>query len=306
MLSPQRLAVLVRVVESGSITAAADELGYTASAVSQQLKKLEHEVDQPLLRRRSRGIAPTDAGHILASHARKVLHQLDAAEADLKDLLEGHRGSLVVGAFPTIAASFLPEVIEAFKSRYPAIDLSLTSGRFDVLLEDLERGRSHICCLWEYPWNPVRIDGVRVEELFKEESVILVSKHHPLAERSEVRLEELAGESWVVRANRHPVVEVLERAAEGAGFRPSITLYANNYQEAQAMVSVGIGVAMAPRSAVAVQHPDVRVLSLGEHAPVRSVLMAQREERVYSPAEVAFRSILMDVARLRQARFDSR
>lgn len=297
MLNPQRLAILVHVVEHGSVTAAADELDYTASAVSQQLKKLEREVDQPLLRRRARGIVPTDAGHILVNHARKVLRQLDAASADLKDLAEGNRGSLVVGAFPTVAASFLPEVIETFKSRYPAINLSLKSGRLDLLMDDLERGRSHIAFLWEYPWNPVNIDGARVEELFKEESVILVSRHHPLAERGEVRLEELRNESWIVRANRHPVVEVLERATESAGFRPSITLYANNYQEVQAMVSVGIGVAMAPRGAVAVQHPDVRVLSLGEQGPVRSVMMAQREERVYSPAEVAFRSILMDVAR---------
>lgn len=305
MLNPQRLAILVHVVEHGSITAAADELGYTPSAVSQQLKKLEQEVTQPLLRRRARGIAPTDAGHILVNHARKVLRQLDAAAADLKDLAEGNRGSLIVGAFPTIAASFLPEVIETFKSRYPAIDLSLKSGRFDQLMEDLERGRSHISFLWEYPWNRVRLDGVRVEELFKEESVILVSKHHPLGGRGQIRLEELRDESWIVRANRHPVVEVLERAAEGAGFRPSITLYANNYQEAQAMVSVGIGVAMAPRSAVAVQHPDIRVLSLGDQAPVRSVLVAQREEKVYSPAEVAFRSILMDVVNKPRESFDT-
>lgn len=285
------------------MTAAADELEYTPSAVSQQLKKLEREVGQPLLDRRTRGVSPTDAGHILTNHARRVLRQLDAAQADLRDLAEGNRGSLVVGAFPTIAASFLPQVIETFKSRYPAINLSLSSGRFDVLLEDLERGKSHLCLLWEYPWKPVHIDNVRLEELFKEESVILVSKEHPLAGRGHIRLEELRKESWIVRANRHPVVEVLERAAESAGFRPSITLYANNYQEAQAMVSVGIGVAMAPRSAVDVQHPNVRVLSLGELAPVRRVLLAQRDERVHSPAEVAFRSILKELAQARSIEF---
>ncbi|MDR8019113.1 LysR family transcriptional regulator [Nesterenkonia aerolata] len=305
MLNPQRLVILVHVIEAGSVTAAADELGYTPSAVSQQLKKLEREVGQPLVRRQTRGVSPTDAGHTLAHHARKVLRHLDAAEADLRDLTEGNRGSLVVGAFPTVAASFLPEVIETFTSRYPAIDLSLTSGRFDVLLEDLERGVSHLCLLWEYPWRPVQIEGIRLEELFHEESVILVSRDHPLAEAGHVRLEQLRNESWIVRANRHPVVEVLERAAEDAGFRPSIALYANDYQEAQAMVSVGIGVAMAPRGAVAVQHPHVRVLTLGPQAPVRRVLLAQRDERVHTPAEVAFRTILREVARRRQASVDS-
>lgn len=298
-MNPKRLEVLLHVVESGSVIVAAEELHYTPSAVSQQLKKLEQEAGQPLLRRRPRGVIPTDAGHILASHARKVLRQLDAAASDLRDLAEGNRGSLVVGAFPSIAAAFLPQVIETFKSRYPAIDLSLKSARFERLLADLERGHAHICLLWDYPWNPLRNADLRVDELFREESVILVSKHHALAHREHIRMEELKKESWIVRDNRHPVIEVLERATEEAGFRPSITLYANNYQEAQAMVSVGIGVAMAPKSAVAVQHPDVRVLSLGDQAPVRRVLLAQREERVYSPAEVAFRSILIDVAGIR-------
>jgi len=297
MLNPQRLEVLVRVAETGSITAAADELGYTPSAVSQQLKKLEREAGHPLVRRRPRGIIPTDAGHILVSHARKVLRQLDAAAADLRDLAEGNRGSLIVGAFPTMAASFLPRVLETFKSRYPAIDLTVSSGRFDELLEDLERGRSHLCFLWEYPWQPINIEGLRLQALFREDSVILVSKRHPLADQDQINLAQLRDESWIVRANRHPVVEVLERAAEKAGFRPSIALYANNYQEAQAMVSVGIGVAMAPRSAIAIQRPDIRVLALGDEAPVRNVLLAQREERVYSPAEVAFRSVLMELVR---------
>lgn len=305
MLNPQRLAILVHVVETGSVTAAADELEYTPSAVSQQLKKLEREIGQPILRRHARGLVPTDAGHLLVSHARKVLRQLDAAAADLKDLAEGHRGSLAIGAFPTISASFLPDVIDTFKSRYPAINLSLKSGRLDILLEDLERGHSNISLLWEYPWDPIRMDGIRVDELFKESYVILVSREHHLAERQQIRLEELKEESWIVRANRHPIVEVLDRVVEGAGFRPSIALYANDYQEVQAMVSVGIGVAMAPRSAVAIQHPGVRALSLGRHTPVRNVLVAQREERVHSPAEVAFRSIVMEVARRRRETFDT-
>ena len=305
MLNPLRLAILVHVVETGSVSAAADELGYTPSAISQQLKKLESETSQPLLRRHARGIVPTDAGHLLVSHARKVLRQLDAAASDLKDLAEGHRGSLAVGAFPTISASFLPEVIDIFKHRYPAIDLSLKSGRFDMLLEDLERGYSNISLLWEYPWDPVKVDGVRVDELFKESYVVLVSAEHPLADRKQIRLEELKDESWIVRANRHPIVEVLDRVVEGAGFRPMIALYANDYQEVQAMVSVGIGVAMAPRSAVAIQHPGVRALSLGRQTPVRNVLVAQREERVHSAAEVAFRAILFEVARERRKLFDT-
>jgi LysR family transcriptional regulator, transcription activator of glutamate synthase operon len=97
----------------------------------------------------------------------------------------------------------------------------------------------------------------------------------------------------------HPVVEVLQRSAHDAGFEPAIAFQANDYQEAQAMVSVGMGVAMVPKTAVALQHPDVRVLSLGPAAPLRRVLLAQRQDKVYAPAEVAFHSTLLEIARER-------
>ncbi len=126
--------------------------------------------------------------------------------------------------------------------------------------------------------------------------MLLVSRAHPLADRDEIRMEELRKESWIVRAEAHPVVEVLQRSAHEAGFEPTIGFLANDYQEAQAMVSVGMGVAMVPKTAVALQHPDVRVISLGSAAPLRRVLLAQRQDKVYAPAEVAFQS---DAARNR-------
>ena len=295
MLDVKKLALLITVVETGSITAAAAELSYTPSAVSQQLQRLEQEAGQPLLRRRPRGVTPTEAGLVLVGHARKILRQLHAAQSDLDELATGRRGSLVVGAFPTVAASFLPRVIEAFRAEYPDISLSIRSARFDVLVEDLERGRTHISLLWDHPWRPFRSETLRVDEIFREAFVVLVSAQHPLAGAESVRMADLASEAWVVRAERHPVVEVLERFAIQAGFRPRIALYSNDYQETQALVSVGIGVALAPQSAVVIQHPGVRVLSLGAGAPQRRVLVAQREERVYSPAETAFRSILWRV-----------
>ena len=156
-----------------------------------------------------------------------------------------------------------------------------------------------MCLLWDYPWNRFHDESIRVTEVFRESTVILVAGSHPLADREQVSMEELRNESWIVRAEAHPVVEVLQRSAHDAGFEPTIGVLANDYQEAQAMVSVGMGVAMVPKTAVALQHPDVRVLSLGSAAPLRRVLLAQREDKVYAPAEVAFQSTLLEIARER-------
>lgn len=301
MFDMRRLALLVQVVELGSITAAADLMMYTPSAVSQQLRKLEQEVGQPLLNRRSRGVSPTEAGQVLAGHARRIVQQMQAAHSDLDQLAGLKRGSLTIGTFPTLAGSFLPIVIRVFKKRYPAVSLSVRSARFDELVADLQSGVTGLCLLWDYPWNPFRDESVRVTEVFRESTVILVSRGHPLADREQVGIEELRNESWIVRAEAHPVVEVLQRSAHDAGFEPAIGFLANDYQEAQAMVSVGMGVAMVPKTAVALQHPDVRVLSLGPAAPLRRILLAQRQDKVYAPAEVAFHSTLLEIARERAA-----
>src|SRR6187549_2650732 len=104
MLDVKRLQVLLSVVELGSVTAAADALVYTPSAVSQQLRRLEREVGQPLLRRHARGMSPTDAGLVLAAHARMVLRRLSAAEADLAEIAGLRQGRLALGTFPTVAS----------------------------------------------------------------------------------------------------------------------------------------------------------------------------------------------------------
>ena len=104
-------------------------------------------------------------------------------------------------------------------------------------------------------------------ELFTDPTVLLVDSTHRLARRRTDRMADLAAEPWIIRAGGHPVVEVLQRSAVAAGFAPTIAFQANDYQEAQAMVSVGLGIALAPRTATVNQHPDVRVVSLGDTAP---------------------------------------
>lgn len=133
----RRLEIFSTIIQTGSITAAADETAQTPSAVSQQLRRLEEEVGQPLLRRRPRGVVPTEAGLVLAEHARKILRSMDAAQSDLDDLTAGRRGSIIIGAFPSIASSFLPKALERFTSQYPSVSLSIRSNRIDTLVAEL-------------------------------------------------------------------------------------------------------------------------------------------------------------------------
>lgn len=296
MLDIRRLQVLLAIVEEGSVTGAATALGYTPSAISQQLLRLEREAGQPLLDRHARGMTPTDAGVVLATHARKILRQLAAAEADLAEVAGVRRGSVTLGTFPTVGSSFLPLAVRRYRELYPNISLTISSGREDSLVRMLEDGTVAMSLLWDYAWQRIDNDELVLTELFTDPTVLLVGANHRLARRRTVRMSDLASEPWIIRAGGHPVVEVLDRSAVAAGFTPTIAFQANDYQEAQAMVSVGLGIALAPRTATVNQHPDVRVVSLGDTAPSRRVLVAHRQGRVRGAAELALHDVLVETA----------
>ena len=128
MFDTRRLLLLVEVVRTGSITAAATRLSFTTSAVSQQLSKLELEAGQPLLERHARGVRLTEAGEVLVRHADRIETHLLAARNELEDLSGLRAGTLRIGTFPTAGASLLPPVVKLFKSRYPAVALTVRSS----------------------------------------------------------------------------------------------------------------------------------------------------------------------------------
>jgi DNA-binding transcriptional LysR family regulator len=296
------MALLAAVLDTGSMTSAAEELNYTASAVSQQLRRLEVEVGQPLLHRHARGVAPTEAGTVLAAHARRIVRQLSAAEADLAELAGLRRGTLEIGTFPTVASSLLPLAVSRFRALHPGIRLSVRSARHDELVKMLEEGTVGISLLWDYEWNRIDPAGFALTHLLDDPTALVVAADHRAARRRQIGMAELADEDWIIRAHDHPVAEVLERSCRAAGFTPRIAFHANDYQEAQAMVSVGLGIALAPRTALASKHPEVRVTSLGRSAPSRRVLLAHRHDRVRAAAELAMHQVLIEVAREYQTR----
>ncbi|MGY1683276.1 LysR family transcriptional regulator [Geodermatophilus sp. SYSU D01176] len=300
MLDVRRMVLLAAVIDRGSMTAAAEALSYTTSAVSQQLSRLEKEVGQPLLQRQPRGIVPTEAGLVLADHARRVSRQLAAAEADLAQVAGLRRGRLTVGTFPTVGGSLLALAVSRFRTAHPGVRLSVRSARLDRLTEMLDSGEADMSLLWDYAWNRVDPEAYALTHLLDDPTMLIVSADHPLAGRKRVDMADLAAEEWVVREPDHPVAEVLDRSCRAAGFSPRIAFHANDYQEAQAMVSVGLGIALAPRTAVTNPHPDVRVISLGTTAPARRILLARRRERVPAPAEAAMVRVFADVVRAYQ------
>lgn len=284
MLDTNRMFTLREVATYGSITAAADALGYTTSAVSQQIAKLEKEAGQPLLERHARGVVLTDAGRSVVRHTERILIELEAADAELDEIRGLRAGVLAIGTFPTAGSSLLPLVIKEFKTRHPGIELSVLSGRFAQLVDALRRRETELSLLWDYEWNRIDDPTLIYHHLMNDPTVLLVSEHHRLADRESISIGELRDESWVVRADDHPVAQTLDKLCQQGGFAPRTSVFAHDYGEVQAMVAVELGVAIAPRLAVLNPRSDVRSIPLATRPPQRRILIAHLTERRLSPA----------------------
>src|ERR671933_449672 len=125
MLDVRRMRVLREVAAQRSFSAAAEKLGYTQSAVSQQIAALEREAGATLIERNPRGIRLTDAGEALVRHADKILARLAEAEAELEAIAGLRGGRLRLATFPTAGATLVPHAVREFNQRHPAVELTL-------------------------------------------------------------------------------------------------------------------------------------------------------------------------------------
>ncbi|MFE9206594.1 LysR substrate-binding domain-containing protein [Micromonospora sp. NPDC007230] len=296
----KRMFLLADVARHGSITAAAHALSYTPSAISQQVKLFEGEVKLPLLERHPRGVRLTDAGRVVADTADKIQRLLQAAENELAEIAGLRRGSLRLGAFPTAGASLVPHAITEFQLRHPEVELSVRSARLAQMLRLLEGREIDVGLLWDYPWCRIEktadLPDITIRHILDDPMEVVVARSHRYARRRRVRLGELAEDRWIIRADAHPGAEVLVRACRSAGFEPSVSFEAHDYQEAQAMVAVGLGVALIPRLALSSTRDDVTAIPLGDSAPVRRVLLARLADRWHTPASDAMIATFATVA----------
>ncbi|MER5960553.1 LysR family transcriptional regulator [Streptomyces sp. NPDC001939] len=303
MLNVRRLLLLAEVAERGSLTAAAEALSMTTSAASQQMSLLEREAGQPLIERLPRGARTTAAGAALAERGRAIRRELQAAEADLEAFGHLDRGVVTLGSFPTASASLLPLALTRFRRAHPQVRTVVRAGVLAQLREMLHTGEVELSLLWDYDWNRVDDDQLILTPLLEDPTVLVVPTSSPLVSSDHVRLSDLADQEWIIRAENHPVADVLRRSCRQAGFEPRIAYASHDYQEAQAMVAAGLGLALAPRLALTNRRSDVRLLSLSSEqsasdiAPVRRILLARTVQRASTPAAQAMARVLHTVAR---------
>ena len=248
MLNPVLLRTLTVVVRANSFAEAARELGYTGSAVSQQIAALERSVRLQLFERSAHSIRPTPAAIMLAGRSRELLAVLRSIEDDLVEMAEGRTGRLDVGSFPTASARLMPGALGHFADGHATVETSLDEGEADDLLDRVKDREIDVAVVYRYDLVPrPRPQGLTVLPLLVEDLRLLLPEGHCLASKDEpLGLGDLASETWIATNSGSPGASCLRHLCVDAGFEPHVGFRSNDYDVIHGFVEASLGIALVP------------------------------------------------------------
>lgn len=294
MLDARRLRVLCAVADHPTLSAAADALSYTPSAVSQQIVALEREVGVRLLHRGPRGVRLTATGEVLVGHARPILRGLLAAEESVSAAAGLRDGRLHLASFATAGATLLPRAIAAFSAAHPAVAVSLSQADPDDAEAQLRAGGVDLIITADDGAGD--LDGIVTHPLLDDPLCAVLPREHPLAASARIELVAMAGETWVDTPAGSEARRLLLRACGRAGFIPRVAFESDEYATIQELVAAGVGVALIPQLALRSPPDGVRVRPLAGEPVVRHVRAAVPAPEFRAPAADAMLAILESVA----------
>jgi DNA-binding transcriptional LysR family regulator len=286
-LDLRHFVALKTIADEGSFGRAAEHLGYTQSAVSQQIATLERIVGLRLIERPGgpRPISLTEAGRILLRHADAIQARLLAAKADMSALEAGDAGRLRVGTFQSVGTRILPTLLRRFSDAHPAVEIVLReSSNEGELLEMVERGELDLT-FWTLPVPPGPYESA---ELLRDPYVLVVPAGSPLTALTRTpTLKEIALQP-LIGFNRCSAMDEVESHLASTGRSPDVVFRSDNNGTVQGLVGAGVGISVAPLLTVEEDDERVRVIDLQGRIPPRVIGLVWHRDRHRSRAAEAF------------------
>jgi DNA-binding transcriptional LysR family regulator len=297
MMELRRLRLLRELKTRGTMTAVAAALGYTPSAVSQQIGRLEREMGLTLLERVGRGVRLTDAGRLLAAHAERIFAAVDAAEADLEAQTRTVQGSLRVGAFPTAAFALMTPALERLAHEHPALTIGVVEADAEQTLPALRGGELDLVCEDEYEHTAMSDAFLDREDLLTERLRLVLPRDDPLAEADEVRVADLSDRPWAMGFPEDQYSVAVEHVCrERGGFAPRVLHRSSDLLFLLSLVRVRRAVALLPDLLGAEQDDRVAVRSIVGGDLTRTIYTVVRAGSARRPSVIALRRALAAVA----------
>lgn len=304
MLNPIHLRTLTAVLRTGSFAAAAKDLGYTSSAISQQISTLEKDARVTLFERSARSIRSTPAAALLSERAAEVLALLDDLDDEARRIAGGQTGRLRIGSFPTASEHVLPTALASMANDFPDVSIEIEEAEPDVLIPMVVERRIDVAVVYEYDLVPRSWPrNLRRTDLVSEDLVLLLPSGHRLS-TAEVNLRDLEAEVWISTAHGSAGSECLHRLCGQQGFVPHIAFRTNDYDVVRRFVREGMGVALVPELGVQ-PSAGVRTARIHECSAQRRTIAVHRRVGRSPIAGSALTALVASAAQL-ALRWDER
>lgn len=285
MIDLDAVASLRSVQQQGSVGGAAAALGFTPSAVSQQIKRLERQLGVALLERVGRGVVLTHEGRSLVERGTRLIDELEVLEAGLHRRAGTVTGTIRLVAFATAMRGLVAGALPALIAHHPDLDVHLLERDPWEAIDLVATGQSDVGVVHSWGEVPLAIpEHVERLPIAVDTADLLVPSTHRLARRRTVRPHELRGERWIATPEGTICREWLMRMHDGSGTLPDIVHRSGEFETHVALVSAGLGIALVPRLGRAVLPPTVHALEVRDPEPWREISVVHRRTMDGSPA----------------------
>lgn len=283
MIDP-RLRTLQLVAHHGSVTAAASALHFTPSAVSQQLRALSDELGVAVAQQVGRRMEPTAAGRVLLRHLTVLAAEVERTRAELA-AVEDTAGTAGLCGFSTAAGTLLAPTAAALRERFPDLVVQVVEAEPERCVDLLLSGDSDLALLVVDDRTPPATDARFEQRPVLDDPIDLaVPVGHPLTRRARVTLRDAAAEPWIMAWPGDAYHRLAMTACQAAGFRPTVSHYADEWDTGAALVAHGLGIFLLPRLAPMHRTDDVvRMPLVGPSAPVRRIVAMTRAGSADTP-----------------------
>ena len=280
-----QLRYFVAVADEGSFSRAAAREHVAQPSLSQQIQKLEAEMDQRLFDRLPRSVVVTEAGKCLLEYARKILVEIADARRCVDELKREVVGRLAVGAIPTIAPYVLPALIEKFQRLYPKVTLEIFEDTTERLVRRMEDGEVDIALVSTCDESP----ALERHSLGKEPLLALLPKGHQLAKKKMIKWSDLKSQKFLLLHDMHCLSAQVYQFLAVHHLRPELTVRGAQLGTIARMVAAGMGVTLVPQMMIEADPVTGCVaLPFAPPVPVRELNVVRNPLRFQSKAAAAF------------------
>lgn len=285
MMDLAALRSLEAVHTHGSVVAAAQVLGYTPSAVSQQIKRLERQAGVALLERVGRGVILSGPGRTLVAQGARIAADLERLETDLHAQAGEVAGDLALVGFSTAIRGLVGPVAAALMQSHPGLRIRLREVEPWDAVDEVSAGQADVAVVHRWGDVPIAIpDHLERATVHRDEAEVIVRDDHRLAPRRTVTPHDLVDEGWIATPEGTICREWLLRMYAGTGRLPQIEHTSMEFDSHLALVAAGLGIALVPRLGRSRLPVNTRAVRVTDPVPEREILAVWRRSQDRSPA----------------------